>query len=361
MEFGLSAEEAALSENLGRMLARVSPLDAVRKAADAPSPYGAELRTALAEMGLFGLLAPESAGGLGMGVLAAAVAAEALGRATAPAAFLGPVLGALALAEGEDQGFCSAHIEAVISGERSVGLALEEFAAGARRDFGLEARGGKLNGKSLFALDVEADGLVIAATPKGEVHAFEASAAGVVIEPLTSIDKTRKLVALHLDDVAATRLCGSGALARRLVDMARVLLAADALGAASSMLERAVDYAKERKQFGRVIGSFQAVKHLCAECAAELEPARALVWHAAHAQDARAEDASAFAAHAKAHLSEVGQFVARTTTEVHGGMGITDLLGLHFAFKRIGLDRQMLGSPEKTRADAARFQGLIPA
>ena len=131
----------------------------------------------------------------------------------------------------------------------------------------------------------------------------------------------------------------------RMRDAGWVMLAADTLGAGTSMLEKAVDYAKERKQFGRVIGSFQAVKHLCAEMAAELEPCRALVWYAAHAFDAIPAEASLTAAHAKAHLSEIGRFVARTATEVHGGIGITDLLGLHYWFKRIGLTANCSAGP----------------
>ena len=110
--------------------------------------------------------------------------------------------------------------------------------------------------------------------------------------------------------------------------------------------------------FGRAIGSFQAVKHMCAEMAAELEPARALVWYAAYAFDNAPEEATVMAAHAKAHLSEIGRFIARTSTEVHGGIGITDLLGLHYWFKRIGQNRQLLGGPEKVREIAARMQGL---
>jgi alkylation response protein AidB-like acyl-CoA dehydrogenase len=125
------------------------------------------------------------------------------------------------------------------------------------------------------------------------------------------------------------------------------------------MLDKAVAYAKERQQFGRVIGSFQAVKHLCAEMTAELEPARALVWYAAYAFDHEPQNASLAAAHAKAHLSEIGRFVARTATEVHGGIGITDLLGLHYWFKRIGLNRQLYGGPERVREAAARMQGLV--
>jgi alkylation response protein AidB-like acyl-CoA dehydrogenase len=125
------------------------------------------------------------------------------------------------------------------------------------------------------------------------------------------------------------------------------------------MVEQAVAYAQQRKQFDRVIGSFQAVKHLCAEMVAELEPARSLVWYAAHAFDAVPEEASLMAAHAKAHLSEIGPFVVRTATEVHGGIGFTDEQNLHYWFKRVGVDRALLGSPELLREEAARAQGWI--
>lgn len=111
------------------------------------------------------------------------------------------------------------------------------------------------------------------------------------------------------------------------IDVGRVVLAADTLGAAQTMLDKAVDYAKERRQFNRVIGSFQAVKHMCSEMAAELEPCRSLLWYAAHAYTAIPEEGRLMACHAKAHLSEVGKSVARKSTEVHGGMGITDLRG----------------------------------
>jgi alkylation response protein AidB-like acyl-CoA dehydrogenase len=120
-----------------------------------------------------------------------------------------------------------------------------------------------------------------------------------------------------------------------------------------------VAYALERKQFNRVIGSFQAIKHLCAEMAANIEPARALVWHAAHAIDEDMEDADVMVCLAKSLLADVGTFVARTSTEVHGGMGFTDLVGLHYWFKRIGANRQLLGSPERVREEAARLQGWV--
>ena len=143
------------------------------------------------------------------------------------------------------------------------------------------------------------------------------------------------------------------------IALARLLVAADTLGTAQAMIDKAVAYSKERQQFGRVIGSFQAVKHMCAEMAAKLEPARALIWHAAHALDIGDAEGPMMANLAKAHLSEVGTFVARTATEVHGGMGFTDLVGLHYWYKRIGVNRQLLGSPEQARQTAAQLQGLV--
>ena len=141
------------------------------------------------------------------------------------------------------------------------------------------------------------------------------------------------------------------------LDAGRIAIAAMAVGLAQGAFEKAVAYSKQREQFNRPIATFQAVKHMCAEMAAELEPCRSLVWYAAHAVRAMPGESRLMACHAKAHLSEVGQFVARTATEVHGGMGFTDLLGLHYWFKRIGFNRQHLGSPEEARLDAARAQG----
>ena len=127
------------------------------------------------------------------------------------------------------------------------------------------------------------------------------------------------------------------------------------------MLDQAVAYAKERVQFGRVIGSFQAVKHMCAEMAAELEPCRAMMWYAAHAFDAVPQESRLTACHAKAHVAEVAKFVARVSIEVHGGVGFTDDLGLHYWFKRIELSRQLLGGPDRLREEAAQLQGLVSA
>jgi alkylation response protein AidB-like acyl-CoA dehydrogenase len=207
----------------------------------------------------------------------------------------------------------------------------------------------------MFAVDTLGADLLVVADRARRLWLVEGSAADIILLP--TIDATRRFAEARFDHTTAEPLAEADALTA-LRDAAFVILAADMLGAAQAMLDKAVAYAKERRQFGRPIGSFQAVKHLCAEMAAELEPCRALVWYAAYAFDHAPAEAPLVAAHAKAHLSEVSRFVARTATEVHGGMGFTDLLGLHFWFKRVGLDRQLLGGPENVRSHAARLQGL---
>ncbi len=179
---------------------------------------------------------------------------------------------------------------------------------------------------------------------------------------LPSLDRTRPLLDVTFADAPAILLGAANdpiAARTRVLDAGRVMLAADTLGAAQAMLDQAVAYAKERVQFGRVIGSFQAVKHTLADLATMLEPCRSLVWFAAHAQDALPEEARLAALQAKAHLDDVGREVARLSTEVHGGMGFTDLQGLHFWFKRIDTNRQLLGTPERCRHEAALVQGWV--
>lgn len=363
MEFALTSDQIQMQESLDRTLERIAPLDRVRTVADQDKPNAPDIAVAVAELGAPAVLVPEAYGGLGLGVLDAALLAEMLGRHTAPVPFIGPVLASLALSLSGSESQKSAWLPKIASGEAVLGVAISEYASGARKDAGVTASGGKLSGKALFVLDDHGAHAFIVADRTGGLHLVAADAAGLTRIALTSIDRTRSIGELDFANTPAEPLSAGDAAATltKLRDAGRVLLAADTLGAAQRMIERAVAYAKERQQFGRVIGSFQAVKHLCAEMAAELEPCRALVWYAGYAQDSLPEEASLTAAHAKGHLSEVGRFVARTATEVFGGIGITDLLGLHYAFKRIGLDRQLLGAPERVRHEAAVMQGFIEA
>ncbi len=352
MDFGLSEEQTLLQASVSRCLDENADLDRVRRIAAGEENDNA-IWAALCELGAGALLVPEEHGGVGLEPLDAALFAECLGAACTPSPFLGSaILGplALTLAGGQDD-----RLARLAEGRLRIGVALGEAVA-ARAGAGISSSCGRLTGKALFVLDPDADEFLVADQDR---RLFLAPAAKANRRLTPTIDRTRPTCELILDDTPATLLSENPADVTGLLDAGRVMLAADTLGAAQNMLDRAVAYAGERHQFNRPIGSFQAVKHLCAEMAAALEPCRAMVWYAAHALSAVVDEAHLTACHTKAHVAEVGTFVARKATEVHGGMGFTDLLGLHYWFKRIGFNRQMLGAPELVREEAARAQRLI--
>ena len=358
MEFALSDDQKMMQESIDRTLERACPLERVRQA----SGPARDVMQALVELGVPGMLIAEEHGGLGLTLLDAALAAEALGRHVAPVPFIASsVMAPLAIAGSGSEAQKRSYLPKLAAGALVAGVAVSEQAAGAREKAGISAKGGKLTGKTLFVLDFAGADVFIVADKFAGLHIVETTAKGLEKTVLTSIDATRTIGELDFDGVAAEPLSlgNPAATLERMIDAGRIMLAADTLGAGGRMIEKAVAYAKERKQFDRVIGSFQAVKHLCAEMVAELEPCRSLIWYAAYAFDAFPDQSRRMAAHAKAHTAEVGTFVARTATEVHGGMGFTDLLGLHYWFKRIGFNRQALGGPEKARRDAAVAQGWV--
>ena len=364
MDFALSQDQRLMQASVAGTLDRACPLERVRAFADSREPLAVDVWGALAKLGVQGLLIPEEYGGLGLSLLDAALAAETLGAHVTPAPFLASaVLAPLALIGSGSSAQQSAWLPRLAAGEVTAGAALAEGVSGGRDEAGVRAAKGTLTGRSLFALDCVGAALLVVADTMGQLWLVAGDAPGLSVVPLVTIDLTRRVCELRLDGAPAEPLVAGdpAATLTRLRDAAWTLLAADMLGAGGVMVDKAVAYAKERRQFGRLIGSFQAVKHLCAEMAAELEPCRALVWYAAYAQDYVRAEASLTAAHAKAHLSEVSRFVARTATEVHGGMGITDRLGLHYWFKRVGLDRQLFGGPERVRRLAAIVQGLAAA
>lgn len=358
MDFGLSPEQRMLRDAVDRLLREHCPLDHVRKVAAGGNNVSAAVVAAMAELGLPGIVVPEEHGGLGLGLLDAVVVAEALGAAVAPVPFVArSVLAPLALRLAGSPEQQAQWLPRIAEGSARFGVGLTELVN--RRDgSGMTADNGTLRGTALFVLDsADADAFIVA-DEDGSLHLVTGDADRLEFVALPTVDLTRAVGELRLDGVAAEPFGNdTGDAARMLVAAGRVLLAADTVGSADAMIAKAVAYAGEREQFGRVIGSFQAVKHMCAEMAARLEPCRSLVWYAAHAFDTVPEEALLMACHAKSHTGEVGRFVARTATEVHGGMGFTDLLGLHYWFKRIGFDRQVLGGPEIVRTEAATLQG----
>jgi alkylation response protein AidB-like acyl-CoA dehydrogenase len=365
MDFGLSDEQLLLQDVFRSYLAERVPIARVRELSEAdPSEFGAQtgaLWSELAQLGAPGVLIPEAYGGSGLSLLDASLVAQEFGRAVTPAPFLATaVMAPVALQEAGTPEQQREWLPKIATGELRVGVAATETYS-SRENAKVWLDGGKLRGKALMVLDaVGADAFLVAAGPSN-LLLVEADAAGLGVVPLCAVDRTRGIAELVFDAVTpSAALGGPGGAERaieRMLDAGRVVLAADIVGACDAMLDQAVEYAGQRKQFGRVIGSFQAVKHMCAEMAAELEPTRSIFWYAAHAFDELPEESGLIVAHAKAHASEMGVFVARTATEVHGGVGFTDEQNLHIWFKRIGVDRHLLGPPEILRARAGRLQG----
>ena len=361
MEFGLTGEQRLFQNELDKALQGISSLARVRAQVERPNEFAEDVWRGLCDLGIPGALVPEEFGGLGLGVLDAALIGEKFGKHIVPSSFLGAVvLAPLAIASAGSAQQKANLLPRIAEGVLRIGVGISEPTAGVRADAGVRCRNGRLFGRAIFVVDHVGAAKFLIADGGGELHLLDRDAPGLDIVTLDSVDRTRSTAMLTFEDVEAEALpMRSVDALRRITDAARLVLAADLLGAAWRMLDHAVDYAKIRHQFGRPIGSFQAVKHMCAEMAAELEPGRALVWYAGYALDEGSSDATLCCLHAKAYLADAGRFVARTATEVHGGMGITDELGLHFWLKRIGWSYQAFGSPQRLREEAAVVQGLV--
>jgi alkylation response protein AidB-like acyl-CoA dehydrogenase len=361
VDFALSEDQDFLESTIRGFLADRVPIDRVRELRERDCPYDRELWRELAGLGVTGVLVPEPLGGSGLALLDAAIVAEALGHAATPAPFLASaVMAPIALA-GVGGAEADAWLSGIAGGELVVGVAATELFS-VREEAGVRVKGGKLSGKSLMAIDAHGADLVLVAVDEATLAVVKADAPGVTVERLATVDATRCTAEVVLDGAKPAEMWeNAGDAVTRMLEAGRIALAADVLGCCESMVEQAVAYAKERKQFDRVIGSFQAVKHMCAEMIAEVEPARSLLWYAAHAFDALPGEAPLMACHALAHLSEIGREIASVSTQVHGGIGWTDEQNLHFWFKRIANARHLLGGPELLRERAAALQGFAPA
>ena len=344
MEFALSEEQRLFADSLRGLIADHVTVDALRRHAETGNGFDPALWASVVELGLPGLLVPERFGGAGLGVLDAAVAAEVLGDAAAFVPFAGSiVMATLAFMHGATEELQHEWLPRIAAGEVRFGV-------------GVSKNGGSVDA----AIDAGAPTHLLVYMPDGNAAVVAAEHASLHMH--RSIDRTRPVSDLTFDPSNALMLNAANAplaAMQRVLDAGRVILAADTLGAAQHMFDSALAFVKQRTQFNRVIGSFQAVKHQFADMVTMLEPCRAMVWYAAYTQDALPDEARLTALQTKAHLGDVGREIARVATEAHGGMGFTDLLGLHYWFKRISFNRQILGGPEHCREEAAQLQGWI--
>ena len=348
MEFAFTDEQAMIAETVQAFFKDNATSERTRAAMEADGIDRELWASFCTELGLAGVGLPEDFGGAGLGMVEFAIVAEAAGAQVAALPLLGLATAARAIAAGGSEEQKAQWLPRLVSGETI---------AASQGIHGLTVAGNTLTGDVQFVPHGASADLFVFIGDDG-AWIVRKDMPGVSAISHTTMDQTRPLATVSLAGVEAEPLADAAAARHALQAGAWICLAAEALGGAQETLDRTVAYSLERVQFGRAIGSFQAVKHLCAEMAAELEPSRSLVWYAAYAFDDAPAEAGLTAAHAKAHTSEIGRFIARTATEVHGGMGITDLLGLHYWFKRIGLNRQLLGGPERVRRIAARMQGL---
>ena len=360
MEFGLSDEQRMLEESLRGFLGDSVPMERRRALAADGRGYDAALWQGLVAQGLPGLLIPERHGGAGLGVLDAAVAAESLGYHAVPGAYAASlVMAPLAFQASATETQKAEWLPRIARGEVRIAMGFAA-AIGQTGAANVTLDGDRLSGRLTGVLDTGGATHVMVYLADGRAALVPVDAAGVTANVVPSLDRTRPMGDVAFEGASAIVLGAANdpiAARTKVLDAGRVMLAADTLGAAQAMFDQATAFAKERMQFDRVIGSFQAVKHTLADIVTALEPCRSLVWYAAYAQDAVPDEARLTALQAKAHLDDTGREVARLSTEVHGGMGFTDLLGLHFWWKRVDANRQLLGTPERLRREAGVVQG----
>ena len=368
MDFGLSQDQGLLVDSVRGFLADRVPIERVRTLREADCPNDRDIWRSLAELGVSGVLVDEEHGGSGLVLLDAVLLAQSLGYSVTPAPFVSSaVMAPLALAA-HPGAQSSEWLRGIAAGEIAFGVAVTEVFS-IREEAGVTLAGGepggrgegkrRLHGKTMMALDVRSADFVLVAVAADRLAVVRRDSGGLEANHLATLDATRCTSELVFDGVEPEAVFeDAGDTIDRMLIAGRIALAADTLGACESMIEQAVAYSKERVQFNRVIGSFQAVKHMCAEMIAELEPARSLLWYAAHSFDSMPGDAPLMSCHVLAHVSEIAREIASVSTQVHGGTGWTDEQNLHFWFKRIAVARHLLGGPQFLRDRAAQIQGL---
>jgi len=357
MDFGLSEEQRLLQHTIEQFLAKENDATQLRARFDSDEAFDARLWRGMAELGLAGLVVPEAHGGAGLALLDAALAAETLGRFAAPGPFLGHTLAALALALGGSAEQQRRWLPRLACGDALASVTFAEPGGGWQPEDWRCPVGNSLSGaKEHVLLGASADVLVVG-TAGGGLALVERERGGLVCQPFPGVDRTRRLDAVRFEGAPCEELPGGPAVAARVRDAGLVLLAADAFGGASRLVDVTVEYAKLREQFGVTIAHFQALKHQLANMALEVEPGRALSWYAAHAFDEAPDDAPRMAALAKAHLGDRFLQVARDAVEVHGGIGYTWECDVQIWFKRAIFDRTYLGSSAVHRERAAKLAG----
>jgi alkylation response protein AidB-like acyl-CoA dehydrogenase len=371
VKLAFTEEQEELRRSVRRFLDDTSPAGEVRRLMETDDGWDRAAWRAMAEqVGLQGIHVPEAFGGAGLGHVELGVVMEELGRSLACVPFFSTVgLAVNALLASGDERAQAALLPRLASGEATATLAVMEPAGSWDLD-GLTTRarregdGWAVDGVKAFVVDGHtADVLLVAARAPGgpSVFAVEGGAAGVERVPVPQLDQTRKLARVELSAAPATLVGEEGGAASwlpRALDLAATALAMEQVGGAQRCLDMSVEYAKARHQFGQPIGSFQAIKHRCADMLLRVESARAAAYYAAWAAAEDAEELPAVASLARAYCSEAYSWVAGETIQVHGGIGFTWEHDAHLYFKRAKASELLLGTPAMHRELMLRRIGI---
>jgi alkylation response protein AidB-like acyl-CoA dehydrogenase len=378
MDIGFSEEQELLRDTARKFLDSECPTQFVRRMMDTESAVTDEFWQQLAENGWLGIAYSEAEGGSGLGLVDLVLLMEEIGRAVMPGPYPATVLlggAAIALAGSPEQR--REWLPRIAGGTIKATLALTEpnarWDAAGITATAREARGGfTLTGAKMFVPDAQfADVLVVAArsrdgsTMEDGVSLFlvPKDMAGLAIRRLPSVDETRKLCEVTLDNVAVPGSALLGELhqgwapLQQVIDRAAVALSAEMCGAAQRVLDMTVDYAKLRVAFGKPIGIYQGVKHKCADMLVEIENAKSLTYYAAWAVDEGEADAPLAVSMAKAAASDAGRKVCAAGIQLHGGIGMTWEHDLQLYLKRAKADEVMFGDATWHRERIARLMG----
>ncbi|MGA5465554.1 acyl-CoA dehydrogenase family protein [Mycobacterium sp. NPDC050041] len=363
-KFRFTDEQQQLRAAVRKFCAEHFDEQAVRALMESDPPFDAKLWSRLgAELGVLGLSVPESDGGAGGNLVDQAVAVEEFGAALACGPLFGTVyLAVPALVAASAGPARDALLADLVEGARTAAFAVGEragvFDPGAVT---VTVEGEALTGSLPQVVDAgAADVLLVAATGVGGVglYAVDTTGDGVTRSPLVTLDLTRPQAAVELAGATATLIAGPDEAPRVIqhaLHVGAALLAVEQVGAAQHLLDLAVDYAKSRLQFGRPIGSFQAVKHRLADMLVEAEHARSTAYHAVWALTDGSDDAALATAIAQATTSAALSRIAADTIQVLGGIGFTWEHQAHLYFKRATTDAALLGSAEDHRTRIAEL------
>jgi alkylation response protein AidB-like acyl-CoA dehydrogenase len=368
VDFRYSDEHSELRKGVRRLLADVASEAATRAAMETDRGWDPVTYARLAgELGVVGLGIPESHGGSGGGVMELGLVMQEAGRALLCAPLLSNVLAARVLLESSDAAAQDQHLLGIAAGSTLATLAAFEtdWDSIATTTAVRSGGGWTLSGTKRWVLDAQtADLLIVSAmTPEG-LTLFLVQASEATVTPVAGVDPTRRQGTVALTSATGQALGEVGAAAAvlaRALDVGVVLLAAEQLGVAERCLEMATAYAKDRTQFDRAIGSFQAVKHKLVNVLLEIEASTSAVMYALWTADRAPNELAMVASIAGSTCSETALLAASENIQVHGGIGCTWEHPAHLYLKRATTDRQLLGDPQRHLARLADQIDAQPA